>query len=305
MLRDHWREFPRELNSIDEVPPHLRRDIGPDLDLKQDVIHTYLIPQPRGFWDWFHDAPPRNDIFLLKPNEIIIARERADDGVLIEQCALKDVISVEVGTVLLNSWLNLTVANSHSTHEYRVEYGTIFERQFRDSILWLRALTGKGTTTPPRHLWRMPGEECIRSLPIKFNNAARNYWLEGESALATCFVPPIFAPHRVFARLRHNYSRATAIVVSDCEVSVITEQAMSGSGRWGQSWHFCPLKRLSRMEVVPKEPYPELHISLCVDATAPTSRPSCDLFVPFEPAQRSEIDRLLAVIENCRAPASG
>jgi hypothetical protein len=303
MLRDHWREFPREISSVDEIPESLREGLSSHLGPEQDPIHTYLIPQPRSFWDWFHDAPPRNNIFLLKPDEVVIAREKPDDQIAIERCAVKDVIAVEVGTILLNSWLNVTAANSHTTHEFRLEYGTIFERHFRDSILWLRALTGKGAHTPPRHLWRMPGEEHIKTLPIKFNNAARSYWLDGESALATCFIPPLYLPGRILPKLRRNYSCATALVVSDCEVCVIIEQAMTGAGRWGQSWRFCPFAKIAAIEVVANEPYPELRLSLCVDVAEPAARPRCDLNVPFDPAQRGEIDRLIAVVDRCRSAA--
>jgi hypothetical protein len=303
MLRDHWREFPHEIGSVDEVPAPLRGELSSHLAPHEDPIHMYLIPQPRSFWDWFHDAPPRNNVFLLKSDEIVIARENQDGGAVVEQCALRDVLAVEVGTILLNSWLIVTAANSHTTRSHRLEYGTIFERSFRDSILWLRALTGERATTPPRHLWRMPGEEHIKALPIKFNNAARSYWLDGESALATCFVPALYLPGRIFARLRRNFSCATAIVVSDREVCVITEQAMSGAGRWGQSWRFCPLAKIAALEVVNAAMYPELHVSLCTDAAEAVDRPRCDLNVPFDPAQRSEIDNLIVLIKRCRAAA--
>jgi hypothetical protein len=302
MLRDHWREFPRELSSIDEIPVALRDELSSHLAAPAEPIHMYLIPQPRGFWDWFHDAPPRSTVFLLTPDEVVIARENQDSRAVVEQCAVKDLIAVEVGTILLNSWLNVTAANSHTTQAFRLEYGTIFERSFRDSILWLRALTGMEAPTPPRHVWRMPGEEYIKTLPIKFNNAARNYWLDGESALTTCFIPPLFAPGRVFARLQRIYSCATAIVVSDCEVCIITEQAMSGAGRWGQSWRFCPLAKIAALEVVDAQPYPQLHVSLCVDMAKSDERPRCDINVPFDPAQRTEIDRLIGIVEQCLRP---
>ena len=300
MLRDHWREFPRELGSIDEIPAGLRESLDPYLIPQEDLIHTYLIPQPRGFWDWFHDAPPKNSVFVLTPNEVAIARERPDGSVGVEHCSMNDLLSVEVGTILLTSWLKLTVADSEATEEFRLEYGTVFERSFRDSILWLRALTGQACETPPRHQWRMPGEDFIKSLPIKFNNAARSYWIEGERALTTCFINPLSVPVRFFSRFRRNYACATAIVVSDRDVCVITEQAMSGAGRWGQSWRFCPLCKIADIAVVEAEPFPRLHLSLCVarERTATTaSRPRCEVDVPFDPAQRGEIEALIALVE--------
>jgi hypothetical protein len=305
MLRDHWREFPQELSSIDEIPAPLREHLSSHLAAPADPIHMYSIPQPRGFWDWFHDTAPRNTVFLLKPDAIVIARENQEGHAVVEQCAIKDVIAIEAGTVLLNSWLTVTAANSHATHAYRLDYGTIFERSFRDSILWLRALTGENAGTPPHHLWRMPGEEHIKALPIKFNNAARSYWLDGESALTTCFIAPLYAPGRFVRQLRRNYSCATAVVVSNCEVCIITEQAMTGTGRWGQSWRFCPLAKIAAIEVVDAKTFPELHLRLSVDVARPDARPQCDFNVPFDPAQQDEIDRLIKVVERCRLAGRG
>jgi hypothetical protein len=304
MLRDHWREFPRELSSIEEIPAVLRTPLETHLATMESLIHLYLVPQPRGFWEWLHDAPPRNTVFLLRSDQIVIARERPDGSAGVESFALRNVIAVEVGTILLNSWLNLTVADSHTTQEHRLEYGTIFERTFRDSILWLRMLTGEGSPTTPHHQWRMPGEEHIKALPIKFNNAARNYWLDGESVLATCFVKPLSVPGRVIKRLQHNCSCATALVVSDREVCVITEQAMSGAGRWGQSWRFCPLSKITTLEIVDGQPFPHLLLSLCADSPQAIgdqgARPLCDICVPFDPDQRSEIARLIEIVAQCR-----
>jgi hypothetical protein len=304
MLRDHWREFPRELNSIEEIPTVLRAAPYAHLTTPQSLIHLYLVPQPRGFWEWFHDAPPRNTVFLLGPDKIVIARERPDGSAGVESCALQDVIAVEVGTILLNSWLNLTVADSHLTQEFRLEYGTIFERTFRDSILWLRMLTGEDQPAPPHHQWRMPGEEHIKTLPIKFNNAARNYWLDGESAVATCFVRPLSVPGRVIRRLQRSYSCATALVVSNREVCVITEQAMSGAGRWGQSWRFCPLAKIVTLQIVDGQPFPHLLLSLCADSAqgmdGQGAGPLCNISVPFDPVQRSEIAHLIEVVAQCR-----
>ena len=304
MLRDHWREFPRELSSIEEIPAVLRDPPSAHLAAPESLIHVYLVPQPRGFSDWFHDAPPRNTVFLLGPDQVVIARERPDGGARVESCALQNVIAMEVGTILLNSWLNLTVADSHATQEYRLEYGTIFERTFRDSILWLRTLTGDGRPTPPHHQWRMPGEERIKTLPIKFNNATRNYWLDGESVLATCFIKPLSVSGRVIKRLRRTFSCATALVVSDREVCVITEQAMSGAGRWGQSWRFCPLSKIATLEIVDGQPFPHLLLSLCAKSAQAVddqgAHPRCDISVPFDPDQESEIAHLIEIVAQCQ-----
>jgi len=172
MPRDHWREFPRELDSFEQLPRKILTPLRSHLPSEDQVIRLYLIPQQRGFWEWFHDAPPRNSVFCLTSAEILIAREERDKIVGVEHFKIEDVLAFQVGTVLLRSWLKLTVLHQGETEDITLPFGTVFGRQFRDAILWLRALTQTGYEVP-RHAPRMPGEEHIKALPLKFNNAAR------------------------------------------------------------------------------------------------------------------------------------
>lgn len=290
--RDHWREFPRELTSIDEVPDVLRDALGSRLPPPDRIVYSFLIPQPRSFWDWFRDNPPRNTVFILTADErVLIAREGVREADVTE-CALGNVISMDVGTILLNSWLTLAYATQGGVEEIRLEYGTIFERSFRKAVLWMRAVSAPDPLLPPQHVWRMPGEECIRSLPIKFNNAARNYWLSGETALDACFIAPISTQERGFGWRRRTIPPA-AIVVSDHGTLVIKEQSATGPGRWGQTWHFCPLTRIQSIRIEQEHLLPHLRIQLALAEGGPIR----DLWVPFGEGERQEVERVVAHLQ--------
>ena len=305
MPRDHWREFPRELESFEQLPGNILTTLKSHLPSEDQVIRLYLIPQQRGFWDWFHDAPPRNSVFCLTSAEIFIAREERDKTFGVEHFKIEDVLAFQVGTVLLRSWLKMTVLHHGETEDIILSYGTVFGRQFRDAILWLRALT-QTDHEEPRHAWRMPGEGHIRALPLKFNNAARAYWLAGESALASCFIEPLTTSPPIFRFLRRSYADATAIVLSDQAICVISEQGRSGAGKWGQVWHFCPLDHIADADIIELDVFPELRLRL---ATLPSqcthhahSKPGNDVIlrIPFDPQQRPDIERMLLMLEDCR-----
>ena len=304
MLRDHWREFPRELDAPEQLPPPMLRILQEHISNENEIIHLYLIPQPRGFWDWFHDAPPRNSIFCLTPQLILIAREEPTGAHSTEVCLIEDILAFEIGTVLLRSWITLSVRSREIMRKITLQYGTVFSRQFRDSILWLRALLQPGNQ-PPRHAWRMPGEEHISALPLKFNNAARSFWLDGEIALASCFISPLTRSMRIINRLQRPYSNATAIVVSNEEVCVIEEQTQSATGRWGQTWHFFSLGHISSSETITGERFPAVHFQLCDGGalsrpTTATGNPVLDVQIPFAPNQQHDIDRVLAAVNTQR-----
>lgn len=297
MLRDHWREFARELASVDEIPPALREALGPHLPAHEDTIHLFLIPQPRGFWDWFRDNPPRNSVFILSQDHRITVASERSDGVDLSSCAVDNVMAMEVGTVLLNSWVTLTHSEAGHSDQVRLEYGTVFERTFRSAVLWMRAMNVPDPQLPPRHLWRMPGEEYVQALPLKFNNAARNYWLDGETAVDACFVAPLTVRGPVLRRIHLAYSTATAVVLSDFELLIIKEAGSNGPGRWGQTWHFCPLSKIKAMEITASEPYPQLRVRLAHNASLgrlDSEKSLAEIAVPFPPEQRAEMDRILS-----------
>ena len=299
MLRDHWREFPREIDSLEKVVPPVERFIQTRIASEAKIIHLYVIPQTRGFWDWFHDAPPRSNFFCLTRKEVLIAQEQQDASYTFEVCPIADILAFEVGTVLLKSWITFATIAEGEIRRTTLNYGTTFSRQFRDSILWLRALT-QLRDRPPVHAWRMPGEEHISALPLKFNNAARNYWLDGETALASCFIAPVTQPRRLLDRLRVPSATATAIVVSDEEVCIIEEQGHSATGRWGQIWRFFPLDRIAGSDVSPEERFPAVRLQLRHAASPPLGAApdprSLDIRIPFQPSQQPEIDRVLRVM---------
>lgn len=307
MLRDHWREFAREIQSYDEIPESHLQVMTPILPSLDQVLHMYIIPQQRGFWEWFNDAPPRNSLFVLSRKEVIVAKETRS-GIDVQRCELKDLITFEVGTILLNSWIKLIAANTHALHRINLEYSTVFERDFRHSILWLRTLCDQAQDTP-RHAWKMPGEEHIRALPLKFNNAARNYWLQGESALGTCFIKPLTIPMPLYRRMQRTYAAATALVVSTYELCVIAEQGLSYSGRWGQTWHFCSLKQISGLEIIDQKPFPKLQVSLTrapwqegEEGTASSPIQEA-LDIPFDSAQRAEIENIIRTVKELQKAA--
>jgi len=305
MPRDHWREFPRELDSFEQLPRKILTPLRSHLPSEDEVIHLYLIPQQRGFWEWFHDAPPRDSVFCLTSAETLIAREEHDKTVSIEHFKIEDVLTFQVGTVLLRSWLKLTLLHQGETKDITLQYGTVFGRQFRDAILWLRALIRMGYEVP-RHAWRMPGEEHIKALPLKFNNAARAYWLTGESALASCFINPLTTSPPICRLLRRTYANATAIVLSDQGICVIKEQGRSGAGKWGQVWHFCSLDHIADADIIELEEFPELRLRLDTLPSRGThhscqnQRSDVTLRIPFDPQQRSDIEHILPILENGR-----
>lgn len=116
MPRDHWREFPRELDSFKQLPGKILTPLRSHLPSEDQVIHLYLIPHQRGFWEWFHDAP-RDSAFCLTSAEILIAREERDKTVGVEHFKIEDVLTFQVGTVLLRSWLKLTLLHQGETED--------------------------------------------------------------------------------------------------------------------------------------------------------------------------------------------
>jgi len=304
MLRDHWREFPQVLNSIEQIPSAIRAALGLDLPKEAHIIHIYLIPQQRGFWEWFRDEAPRTDVFVLTSQEILIGQENQDKTITAARFKIEDIVTFEVGTILLRSWIKFKLAGNCPTKEITLEFETIFQRQFRHSILWLRHLLSHSSQSP-EHAWRMNGEEHIKSLPLKFNNAARNYWLLGESALASCFIRPSTQRQPMYKRLFQTEIHSAAIVVSNEQVCVINEQGGSSTSRWGQIWHFYSHDRIATCNIMEMEKKHlwELRFSLKqpLSNSGPSSLKSspefADMAITFAPQQLSEVKHILRVIE--------
>ena len=291
-------DFPYRVEQIDELPSQVREKLKQGLSAGEKPLHMFAMPRQR---DWFQMAlglPAEYSYFFLTDRQILVIHD-LKKGLRTESCLISSLAYFEIGTVLLNSWLRFVPSPDSNEKQIKLPYNTVFGREIRSAAICLRALTLGLQNQPERIFEGIVGLELIRSLPLKFNNMSREYWLKDEAALSVAFVPAIWVPRlRYFRRV---YSFATALILTDKQLLIVTEQGVEGSaGKYGETWMFCPLTHIRQLSVGNVLEYP---LGLFQLGVGP-STPSETINIPFPPESEHDIRDLAGAVDRLRQPSA-
>ncbi len=286
-------DFPHRIEAVDDLPNPVRDKLTGCLGQEETLIFTFAFPAERDWLQYILVTAPEYSYFFLTERQILVIRT-AKSGPIVWSCAVKDLAYFEVGTVLLYSWWRFVPA-THGAAEIKITYNSVFNREIRPAALILRTLTLRERIAPVRQTHGMVGEELLYSLPFKFNNVSRDYWLAGEAALDLVFVPAIWVPFlRYFKRV---HSCATAMILTDKQLLLVIEQGVEGdAGKYGEAYVFCPLSNIRDLSVAKiSQKRPDV-----VRVVMGADHQSTVVEVPFSAEQAEEVARFISSVLRVR-----
>lgn len=198
---------------------------------------------------------------------------------------LADLLWLELGTILLYSWVAWSWASAGRPQQQRVYFNTVRDDLFWDMVNAMRrtiiAQSGRPLPTGERHY------EAFADLPFKFENLIPLKLLfPGEQPQAVVYQPAIWS--RRLGVFRYQRAATTVAVLSPDHLLVAQDDLTSIHAAYGLITHYCPRNRLRKATLEREQDDLWLNVTLGLHETEESWR-----FL-FEPATESALRALLA-----------
>jgi hypothetical protein len=270
--------FARRLNSLDELGPSARAALVEHLDGGETIRRIVVAPRQRllgagpGWRRWLTIFLPWEltpDWVLVLTDNCLLAASfvRAGAPPVVMSTPIAAIVSLELGTVLLRSWLEWTCpgrpvpAASRPAPAYRpgqagasqggqaqgggldrtrIHFSTVSYWLFRhflgDVCLSLARQSGFEPAPDDRHL------EYLSGLPFKFMNILRHdLLLPGEQVQAAIYRPAIFEQRGLF---RHQRTASAALLLTNYHLLIAEEDLSESRNGYGLINRFYPRRRI-------------------------------------------------------------
>ncbi|MFN8598141.1 MAG: hypothetical protein U0559_18410 [Anaerolineae bacterium] len=203
--------------------------------------------------------------FLQRENEKLVFR-LADQFWVVERvkntlhsvCYRQaDVHYVELGSILLDSWLKISGSVENTLVTSRLRFNTVSDRLFTPLVDWLRP------TLASRDDWSLDAErgkfDYLMDLNFKFMNYARRSLMPGETVLCPMLQPEIRA--QIVSLFGHSLYRTIALahihILTDVEWIIIRDDEHAPAGhahsRYGGVWAYLPLSKIEAVTLTTRD----------------------------------------------------
>ena len=243
------RSWAKTLKSFDEVP-----------DAYKDFLETLpggarpymvLTPSYEGF------ISRTNERLLCCLGDKVFIAEKQRDAVTSTCYSFKDINYVEVGTILLKSWIKISgVTGNGVLTSSTLRFNSVTEHMFTPLLKGIRpaAHDAEGADLSSERA----KFDYLKKLNFKFMNFARRSILPGEKVLQTILQPKIRA--QVFNFLGIPFSRtlspAHITILTDKELITIRDEATKlweKSVEYGGIWNYIPLHKITSVSLAQRE----------------------------------------------------
>ncbi len=243
------RSWAKLLESYDEVP---------------DVYHDFLKTLPGGALPYMV-LTPTYEGFISRTNERLLCgfddkvfiAEKERDGVTSTCYSFEDINYVEVGTILLKSWIKISGVAGHGVlTSSTLRFNSVTEYMFAPLLKRIRpAVLDAGGVDLSSERAKF---EYLQKLNFKFMNYGRRSVLPGEKVLQTLLQPAIRV--RIFRLLDVPFFRT----ISPAHITILTDKELitiqdEGTKLWekaveyGGIWKYIPLNRIIAVSLAQRE----------------------------------------------------
>jgi hypothetical protein len=240
-------------------------------DLPERLRSSYLQVFEKGDCRSFIYAPPITNLpsrhaqpmagYLLMnfDDHMRFVIDRASQPLEEIQVPLKDLFCVEIGEVLLFSWMKV-VFDQDGIREIKIPFNTVRADLFVEALTFIRGVIDSPLSQPPEIA------TDVRELDFKFNNVLHS-WLEpGETLLGFAFQPEVRT--RRLLLLERQLIPPVLAALTDRQFLIITEEPPAASerlGKFSEIYTYCPHSKIRSATVRrndEKAEYAELHLTM-------------------------------------------
>ncbi len=157
---------------------------------------------------------------------------------------LADLLWLELGTILLYSWVAWSWVNAGQPQQQRVYFNTVSERLFWDMVNAMRRtiIAQAGLPLPTGE----PHDSPFGGLPLKFRNLIPfRLMLPGEQAQVVVYQPAIWGRH--LGVLRYQRAPTTVVVLTREHLLIARDDLTAARAAYGIIARYCPRNRVRRL----------------------------------------------------------
>ena len=193
-------------------------------------------------WDWTPDWT----LVVTGGRLLAAASTSADEKPVVTITPISDLLSFELGTILLFSWFDWTWASEGRLERTRIYFNTVSDRLFWDALLFLRRSLITDADLPPPQGGR--GLERLADLPYKFKNLIpHRLLLPDEEVQALVYRPDIWAVRK--GPFRRKRAPALALALTNYHLVITQEDMGAGLTNYGLITRYCPRGRIGEATV--------------------------------------------------------
>lgn len=245
--------FAYPVPTIADLPAAVQAALTPHLAPGEPIRQMIYSPGPQGMPRGRKYGPGLRTVQRQAPATVLVLTEgRLLTATLLEGEAtppvtvtpLADLLRLELGTILLFSWIEWSWVNAQALEVHRVYFNTVGERLFWGLMTAIRR-TVSARSDPPVQ----PGQskdEAFAALPFKFANIVPNrLMLPDERVQAMVFQPTIW--RRRFGLFKRRRGPATTVVLSPEHLILAQEDAPAAGAAYGMIARYCSRSRLASL----------------------------------------------------------
>jgi hypothetical protein len=254
--RLRWHASP--IASLEDLPPLIKSAL--EAELRPDEMVRQIISAPRQHvlgtsvvgwrrrlgivlpWDWTPDW-----VLLVTGKRLIAAATASlDEPPTITSAPIADLLSFELGTILLFSWFEWTWGVQGRLERQRIYFNTVSDRLFWDALIFLRRSLIADTDLPHPEGGR--GLERLAELPYKFKNLIpHRLLLPDEEIQALVYRPEIWTIR--MGPFRRKRAPSLALALTNYHLVITQEDTGAGSAHYGLITRYCPRGRVAEAAV--------------------------------------------------------
>jgi hypothetical protein len=184
------------------------------------------------------------EIILLHTNQRMLVTEILEGRRLkVTTTPLREIITLQLGSVLLFSWFEWSWASSREQKTYRVYFNTVSDRIFRELQQCLSSMLTQRESL--KNIQGNQGLHYLEDLPYKFKNIIPlRLLLPGEEIQSIVYRPGFW--ERRVVLFKRQISPATALILTDRQVLVVEEEIVGAEGHHGVITRYIPRHALSQ-----------------------------------------------------------
>jgi hypothetical protein len=246
--RQTMSSWSRVIETTDAIPEAFRAVVTPQLQSLAEFPHMVLAPPLDKF---LRRTAPK---LVFESHETLHIFEQTSREVTHKSFPYRDLALVEVGVILLNSWIRLCGLSSEGKMEQAIiEYNTASERHYAPFVTKMRPRVNENIN-PKIEQAKF---DFLAQLDFKFMNYGRASLVPGEKVLQVIFEPEINETvwHFLGWKIQRAVSMAQLTILTDQELILIRDdervKKIKGK-RYGGVWQYIPRNAIHSAVITPQ-----------------------------------------------------
>jgi hypothetical protein len=202
------------------------------------------MPPPRGQWPTARSGQRQNPdwvLVLTVSRLLVVTIWPASSTPQVTAAPLVHLVWLELGTILLYSWIEWSWVSEGKLEQERVYFNTVSEELFWQVVNTVRRRINSQMELPPPITHRHLG--ILTAMPFKFQNITYSkVFLPEDDVRAAVYQPPIW--RRRFVVLRQARAPGMIVVLSTTHLLVAYEDLSYSRASYGMVARYCPYDRL-------------------------------------------------------------